>query len=80
MLRNLSKYSRTLTADETAVLQLMMAGFKLTRIAACLGCSNQTVRARAWNIYNKLGAENRVQAVMFAIDKGLLDPLAFYGS
>jgi len=75
-----SQYSRDLTPNEIAVLQLMMAGYKFSTIATLLGCRHHTVRGRAWRIYNKLGADNRVQAVLFATDLGILDPLAFYGS
>jgi DNA-binding NarL/FixJ family response regulator len=57
-----------------------MAGNKFSQIAACLGCNPLTVRGRACGIYNKLGADNRIQAFLFDTDMGILDPLAFYGS
>jgi DNA-binding NarL/FixJ family response regulator len=45
-------------------------GKRLWVIARELGVSH--VRFYAWRLYNKLGADNKVQAVLFAKSLGLL--------
>ena len=53
-------------------------GFRM--IARELKVSEICVRGRAKRIYDKLGAENRVEAVTFAMHQQIVDVTTFYGS
>ncbi|MCQ2754055.1 MAG: response regulator transcription factor [bacterium] len=61
-----------LTAREIDVLQLLKEGFNNTEISKKLFISTHTVKAHLENIYEKLNVHNRVQAVVFAIQKGII--------
>jgi DNA-binding NarL/FixJ family response regulator len=52
-----------LTRREREVLRLIAAGESNKRIAAALRISERTVKFHVTSIFNKLGAENRAQAV-----------------
>jgi|HubBroStandDraft_4_1064222.scaffolds.fasta_scaffold00185_4 DNA-binding NarL/FixJ family response regulator len=75
-----SRYSRKLTNRELWVLEQMMAGANFIQISTSLGLPRSLVRLTAHRIYDKLGADNRVQAVMFAYDMGTLTQFSFWGS
>jgi DNA-binding NarL/FixJ family response regulator len=61
-----------LTARELAVLRLVAAGQSNAQIAESLGISERTVKFHVTAILNKLGADNRAQAVALAGRRGLL--------
>jgi DNA-binding NarL/FixJ family response regulator len=61
-----------LSAREREVLRLVGAGRSNKEIAAALAIAERTVKFHVTAIFNKLGAENRAQAVALAIERGLL--------
>ena len=64
--------SRLLTPRELMVLQLMAAGLANKDIAASLDITERTVKFHVTAILNKLGADNRTQAVALAGRRGLI--------
>ena len=75
-----SRYSRELTDREAWVLEQMMTGANFIQISNSLGLPHSLVRFTARRIYDKLGADNRVHAVMIAYDRGTLTQFSFWGS
>jgi DNA-binding NarL/FixJ family response regulator len=67
-----SHRSRLLTPRETMVLRLMAAGLSNREIAGSLTISERTVKFHVTSILNKLGADNRTQAVALAGRRGIL--------
>jgi two-component system NarL family response regulator len=65
--------SGQLSAREGAVLRLVAAGLSNRQIAEALSISERTVKFHVTAIFNKLGAENRAQAVAIAGRRGLLN-------
>ncbi len=63
-----------LTDREREVLTLIGSGRSNTEIAADLFISEQTVKTHVGKVLAKLGARDRVQAVIFAYDAGLVEP------
>ena len=63
-----------LTEREVEVLRWMASGLKNDRIAETLCISEQTVKNHVRSIYSKLGVETRVEAVLYAIGHGWVDP------
>jgi DNA-binding NarL/FixJ family response regulator len=61
-----------LTPRELAVLRLVAVGQSNRQIASSLGISERTVKFHVTAIFNKLGADNRAQAVALAGRRGLL--------
>ena len=61
-----------LTSRETEVLGLATRGMKTTQIAGGLCVSTQTVRTHFKNIYQKIGVHSRTEAVVFALQQGLV--------
>jgi DNA-binding NarL/FixJ family response regulator len=61
-----------LTPRELAVLRLVAAGQSNRQIAESLGITERTVKFHVTAIFNKLGADNRAQAVALAGRRGLL--------
>jgi len=61
-----------LSARELAVLRLVAAGQSNQQIAESLGITERTVKFHVTAIFNKLGADNRAQAVAVASKRGLL--------
>lgn len=61
-----------LSARERGVLRLVAAGLSNRQIAETLSISERTVKFHVTAIFNKLGAENRAQAVALAAERGLL--------
>ena len=64
--------SRELSPREAEVLRLVAQGFSNKEIARTLRITERTVKYHVTSIYNKLGAENRAQAVALASQHGLL--------
>ncbi|HMC40867.1 MAG TPA: response regulator transcription factor, partial [Acidimicrobiales bacterium] len=61
-----------LTAKEREVLDLLAKGLSNREIATTMVVSTATVKSHLSNIYEKLGARNRQDAVGRAIEQGLL--------
>jgi pimeloyl-ACP methyl ester carboxylesterase/DNA-binding CsgD family transcriptional regulator len=60
-----------LTGREREVLELIAQGFDNAQIAARLQLSEKTVRNNITHIFDKLGVENRPQAIVLAREGGL---------
>jgi DNA-binding NarL/FixJ family response regulator/signal transduction histidine kinase len=61
-----------LTAREREVLGLVAEGLRNKEIAARLGASEKTVQFHIANLFGKLGAQSRTEAVRMARERGLL--------
>ncbi len=61
-----------LTRRETEVLRLIAIGRKNNEIAIDLTISDQTVKNHITNIFRKLNAETRVEAILYAISSHLV--------
>jgi DNA-binding NarL/FixJ family response regulator len=55
------------------VLRRLATGQVYQRIAADLGISASTVRTHLHNLYRKLDAADRAQAVLIGVDRGWLE-------
>ncbi|HEY3501355.1 MAG TPA: response regulator transcription factor [Actinocatenispora sp.] len=64
----------SLTARETEILRLMATGRSNRDIAADLVISLETVKTHVGNVFAKLGAANRTQAVIIAYESGVVTP------
>lgn len=60
-----------LTAREAEILERIAQGLDNAQIAAHLGLSEKTVRNNITHIFDKLGVENRPQAIVLARNSGL---------
>ena len=61
-----------LTAREAALLSLLPTGLSAREIGEELGVSRNTVKTHSKNLYRKLGAADRREAVARGRDLGLL--------
>jgi DNA-binding NarL/FixJ family response regulator len=61
-----------LSNREQQVLTLIAEGHTNDEIAATLHVSLSTVKTHVRGIFNKLGVNHRIQAVMVAFEKGLV--------
>ena len=64
----------SLTATEIKVMALLGKGKSNKEIAAELNCSVKTVKNHLNSIFQKLAVNNRTEAVVKAIEKGLISP------
>jgi NarL family two-component system response regulator LiaR len=64
--------STKLSNRELEVLTLIAKGLTNDEIAATLHLSLSTVKTHVRGIFNKLGVNYRIQAVMVAFEKGLV--------
>jgi len=66
-----------LSPREREVLELLVDGLAISQIARRLYISESTAKTHVANIYEKLGAGNRAQAVMAAVRLGLVAEAGF---
>lgn len=64
----------TLTERETEVLRLMARGQSNNEIAESLFLGEATIKTHVGRVLSKLGARDRVQAVVMAYESGLVEP------
>lgn len=69
---NAPRRSGTLSARERQVLRLVARGRSNKQIAADLAITERTVKFHMTSIFNKLGADNRAQAIALAAERGVL--------
>jgi DNA-binding NarL/FixJ family response regulator len=62
-----------LTPAEIAVLRLIAAGNANKQIADQLSVTEETVKSRVKNILSKLGANDRTQAAMIGLKRGIIE-------
>jgi DNA-binding NarL/FixJ family response regulator len=67
--------ARSLTPRELEVLQLICDGLSNRAIAAKLGLSINTVAVHRANIMNALGVHKTAELVVYALQRGLVNPL-----
>ncbi len=72
--REPTKKGRQLTEREIELLQLVAKGLPNKAIAQALSVSENTVKYHLKKVFQKLGAQNRTEAVMHAIRAGLIKP------
>jgi DNA-binding NarL/FixJ family response regulator len=63
----------SLTDGEVEVLRLIAAGNANKQIAARLSITEDTVKGRVKNILSKLGANDRTQAAMIGLKRGIIE-------
>jgi len=61
-----------LTVRETEVMRLVAAGYSNREIGALLGMADGTVKVHVSSILSKLGVRDRIQAVLRAVESGLI--------
>jgi DNA-binding NarL/FixJ family response regulator len=71
-LANQAVAAERLTDREQDVLQHLVQGMSTKQIAAALVLGEETIKTHLGRIYQKLGVTDRVQAVAFAIRRGLV--------
>jgi DNA-binding NarL/FixJ family response regulator len=63
--------NNSLSKKEKQILQLLTCGGTNKEIAGALRVSPETVKMTLKNIFRKLGVENRTQAAVLSVKKGL---------
>ncbi len=66
-------YTQQLTTRERAVLELAAGGPTVEAIASALYVSPNTVKTQLRNVYRKLGASSRSEAILKARQRGIID-------
>src|SRR5438067_636931 len=61
-----------LSEREREVLELVAKGLSNREIANVLGRSEETIKVHLKNIFDKLGVQDRTEAVMTALERGIL--------
>lgn len=61
-----------LTARELEVLELMAKGYRNKKIAELIGRTGATVKVHVRHILEKLGAEDRTEAITVALRRGII--------
>ncbi len=64
----------TLTPREIEIIEQVSAGMSNKEVAAHLGLSEKTVKNHLNSVFVKLDASDRTQAVMLAIERGIIGP------
>jgi DNA-binding NarL/FixJ family response regulator len=72
MRRRMSAATVQLTTRENEILQLLSEGMSVAQVAGRLFISQSTAKTHMSKLYEKLGANNRTQAVMAAVRLGLV--------
>lgn len=67
-------FTARLTDREAQVLRLMTEGLSNAEIASALHVSIETVKTHVGNVLTKLGARDRIQAVILAYESGFVTP------
>jgi DNA-binding NarL/FixJ family response regulator len=62
-----------LSDREVEVLKLMSRGASNKEIAGTLSLSESTVRTHIQSIFQKMGVNNRTEAVIKAVNKGIIE-------
>lgn len=63
-----------LTERETQVLQLLATGKSNAELAAHLFLGEGTIKTHVSSVLTKLGLRDRMQAIVFAYESGLIEP------
>ena len=69
-----SSSTEGLTRREVEILKLLGQGMTNKQIGSMLHISEKTVRNHVSNFYSKLKVADRLQAVLYAVRKGLIEP------
>jgi DNA-binding NarL/FixJ family response regulator len=62
-----------LTDRETEIIKLLATGKSNSELAACLFVGEGTIKTHVSNVLTKLGLRDRMQAVIFAYESGLVE-------
>lgn len=62
-----------LTSREIEVLRLVALGYNNNEVARTMNFSIHTVKSHLENIYKKFGVHNKIQALIKAIQAGLIE-------
>jgi DNA-binding NarL/FixJ family response regulator len=65
---------RRLTERETEILRLLATGKSNSELASHLFVGEGTIKTHVSNVLTKLGLRDRMQAVIFAYESGLIEP------
>lgn len=66
--------SKQLTNRELQILEALVQCKSNKQIAKYLGIKESTVEVHLHNVYRKIGVQTRVEAIFYAISKGIKRP------
>jgi DNA-binding NarL/FixJ family response regulator len=69
-----------LTGRELQIVSLLISGLANKEIADSCGIRERTVKQHLTNVFDKVGVSNRLELVLFALQEGLVGPVAGDGS